>query len=276
MEILDGKRHDGAAKRLQAEWIVSLLNGGKHWGWLDHSADPKMFTPEQVRRGDRAFIKALRALVNQWIDSGKDPNGVEEPLTRDVNKIPPGYTQPLFEVLLAWLNRNTPKPALMRSGKVAIVMQSPIVWELDENGRVKYLEPERYAEECAVFHLKELLDLSGAHRVAHCNNPECGRYYLRGRLFKKPIKRGTYCGRCEGAGSVERTRASREARRRKLVNLAGDFWDSWKPTHRHGRKPDWVAKQMNKRSGSAITGRWVSRNLRAIETEVERRQHAKS
>ena len=274
MQVLDGKRHDRAAQRSELARIVGWLNGGKHWGWLDHSAEPKIFTPEQIRRGDAAFTKAFRALMDQWIDSGKD--GGEEPLTRYVNKVPPGYTESLLDVLRAWLNRNMPKPMLMNSGKIAIGLQPPSLWELDENGRVKYLEPEKYAEECAVFHFAELLDLPGAHRVARCNNPECRRYYLRGRLFKKKIKRGTYCGTCDGIGSVERTRVSRGARKQKQINLAANFWDEWKPTRRHGRKSDWIAQQMNKRAGSTLTGRWVSRNLKAIEIEVERRKHAKS
>jgi hypothetical protein len=221
-------------------------------------------------------MKEFRALVEQWIDSGKDSNGIEQPLTRNVRKVPPGYTESLFDVLLAWLGRHTPKPVLTNSGRIAISLGSPSISELDENGRVRYLDPEHYAKECAIFHFKELLDLAGAHRLARCNNPKCGRYYLRRRLRKAEIKRGTYCGECSGVGSVVRTRASRGVRAQKLVNLAVDVWDQWKPTHRYGKKSDWVAKQINKRSDAVITGKWVSQNQRAIESELERRKHAKS
>lgn len=277
MEILDGKRHDKKSERFHLDHSVYLLNGGRHWGWLDHSAEPKNFTPQQIKRGNEVFTKAFRALVNQWIDSGKDARGIESPLRRYVNKAPRGYTEPLLEVLRLWLVRNMPKLVLMQSGKVAIAVQPPNHWELDEHGLVKYLEPGKYAKECAIFHFKELLDTPGANRLARCNNPECSRpYYLRRRLPRKAeIKRGTYCGNCAGAGSMKRTKVSREVRRQKLVNLAADSWNDWKPTRLHGKKSDWVAQQMNKQSDSAITGRWISRNLKAIEIEVERRKHAK-
>ena len=275
MEILDGKSHTKSARRSQLEWIVWLLNEGKHWGWLDHASNPLNLKPEQLRRADEVFMKQFRALVEQWIESGKDSNGIEQPLTRNVRNVPSGYAEPLFGVLLAWLGRHTPKPVLMNSGKIAISLCSPSISELDENGRVRHLDPEHYAKECAIFHLKELLDLAGAHRLARCNNPKCGRYYLRRRLRKAEIKRGTYCGECSGAGSVARTRVSREGRAQKLVNLAVQVWDQWKPTHRYGKKSDWVAKQINKRSDAAITGKWVSQNRTAIEIEQERRKHAK-
>jgi hypothetical protein len=167
-----------------------------------------------------------------------------------------------------------PTPVLMQTGKVAIAVQSPSHWELDERGLVKYLEPGKYAEECAIFYFKELLDTPGAHRVSRCNNPECSRpYYLRRRLPREAeIKRGTYCGKCAGIGSVARMRISRESRKQKMISLAADFWDGWKPTNRQGKRPDWVAKQVNRQSHATITGKWVSQNLRAIEMELERKR----
>jgi len=275
VDILDGKRHDKAVQPFHLGRIVNFLNGGKHWGWLSEAETAKHYQPEQVKQADILFTKRLRALVDQWIGSGKDREGIESPLNRNVNAVPTGYTQPLFDVLSAWLNRNMPTPALMRSGKIAIIAQPPKDRTTDEHGLVKFRDPEEYGNECAIFHFKELLDTPGAHRVGRCNNPKCRRYYVRRRLRKAEIKRGTYCGNCTAAGSVERMKRSREARKQRLVSLAADRWDDWKQTRRYGEKADWVARQMNKLSDRAITAKWVTRNRLAIEAEVERRKHAK-
>jgi hypothetical protein len=137
--------------------VVGYLNGGKHWGRLDHPDVAKGYALETRQQADELFASSLRALADQWIDSGKDSKDIEEPLTRNVNKIPPGYAEPLFDVLSAWLGRNMPKPALMRTGKIAIIVQSPNLATLD---------PQFYARECAIYWFKELLDspgLTGSH-----------------------------------------------------------------------------------------------------------------
>lgn len=279
MQILDGKRHDKAAQPLHLGHIVTLLNGGKHWGWLSHPETAANYLPEQIELADAFFTKSFRMLVDQWIDSAKDSEGIETPLNRNVVTVPPGYTQPLFDVLLAWLNRgNWPEWGLMRDGKIAISVQPPKEWTKDELGLARFRDPEEYADDCAIFHFKELLDTPGAHRVGRCKNAECRKpYYVRRRLRKAEIKRGTYCDKCVGASSVERTRISREAHKQKLVSLAADSWDEWKPARRVGKQSDWVAKQVNKKLplSKHVEGKWVSQNREAIETEVKRRKHAK-
>jgi hypothetical protein len=231
MEILDGKRHDKAALPHHLSLAVFFLNGGGHWGMLDWGMLNAPQKSEDVKRGDAVFLKTFRALVNQWIDSGKDGEGIESPLRRNVNEVPGGYEVPLYEVMLGWLNRNLPKPALMRNGKIAILAQSPKLWTTDDRNLVKYRDPEEYARECAIFQFKELLELPGANRLACCNNPRCGRYYLRIRLRKKEIKRGAYCGKCVAIGAVERTKISRNARKQELIELAANVWPpDWKPT----------------------------------------------
>jgi hypothetical protein len=276
VEILDGKRHDKSAQSHHLNWAIQLLNGGEHWGFLSHPDVAKEFTPEALKRADVMFSRSFRALANQWIDSGVEEE-IESPLTRNIRKVPPGYTEPLFDVLYAWLNRNMPRPALMNNGKIAILAQPPNYWTTDERGLVKYLEPEEYAKECAVFQFKELLDTAGAHRLSRCNNPECGRLYLRSRLCKKEIKRGTFCADCAGKGSQVRTRATRERRKQELIELAAEYWIQWNVASRRGKQSEWAALKMNRdrklreEMRITITGKWVSRNREAIEIEVAKR-----
>ena len=265
MDILDGTRD---RDRWLPDWVVGFLNGEKHWGLLDHPNVGKHYSPETRQQADELFAKSLHALANQWIDSGKDSEGIEEPLKRDVSRILPGDTQPLFDVLSDWLGRNMPKPALMRTGKVAILVDPPNLGALD---------PRFYARECAVYWFKELLDTPGAYRVARCKNPACQIYYLRGRLQKSAIKRGTYCRHCGGAASTERTRSSRESCKRRLIDLAADFWPGWKPTGQNLKQSNWVAAKMKRKLGTniQITGKWVTQNRKAIETEVKLREQAR-
>jgi hypothetical protein len=194
-----------------------------------------------------------------------------------VRKVPPGYREPLFDILSRWLNRNMPSPALMNTGRIAIWAQAPNYQTTDERGLVKNRDPEEYAEECAIYHLKELLDTPGAHRLARCANPECLRLYLRKRLRKKEIKRGTFCADCAGKGSQVRTRATREARRQMLIVLASDYWDEWEAGRKRLARSRWIALKVNRRTGikgayPPITGKWVSQNCEAIERESERRR----
>jgi hypothetical protein len=274
VEILDGKWHGRAAQPFHLARIVGFLNGGRHWGWLSHPETARNYQPEQIERADRLFVKSFRALVDQWIDSGKQAGGTESPLSRNVNAVPPGSTQPLFDVLATLLRRNWLRPVLLRTGKFAIQVQRPSDYTMDGDGRVRYRDPEEYAKECSISHFAELLDTPGANRVGRCNNPKCGRYYIRRRLRKSEIKRGSFCLNCVGAGSVQRTRASREERKQRLVNLAADCWRDWQPQRRFGKQTNWVAAQINKRSDAAITGKWVSQNLAAIKGEIEHRKSA--
>ena len=282
MEILDGQRHDRRAERLKVQRIASLLNGGHHWGRLAHPLAAQHYAPEMRQQANKAFTKSLCALVDQWIDSGKGSNG-EVPSKRDVNAIPPGYDESLYDVLLAWLRRNMPKTALLGTGKVGVIDQPPSMLALDAEGRARYLslsELKVYARECAIYHFKELLASPSALCLSRCGNPRCAApYYVRARVRKKEIKRGAYCRNCTGVGSAERVRLGRQVQKQMLIELAADVWGGFRPTDRHPRKVDWVADEIKKRNRALdivpITGKWVSQNQKAIETEMERRKHAK-
>lgn len=252
-----------------------MLNGGPAWGWLDFPGVAEQFDPEALKRADAKFLKSFRALVNQWIDSGIN-NGIESPLTRNVRAVPSGYSETLFDILYRWMNRNMPLPALMNTGRIAILTREPNYYTTDERGLVKHLDPEEYAEECAIYHFEQLLDNHGAHRVARCANPKCRRLYLRRRMRKKEIKRGTFCADCTGKGSQARTRATRENRKQILVTFAADYWKEWEAGRKRGERSHWIATRVNRRIGAKgrfqpITGRWVTQNRAEIELEVSKR-----
>ena len=279
MEVLDGKNHSRWAQPYHLTRLVRLLNGGPGWGWLDFRGVAEQFDLDSCRRANEKFLGSFRSLVSQWIDSGiKD--GIESPLTRDVRAVPSGYREPLFDILYRWMNRNMPRPALMNSGRIAILTQQPKYYTTDERGLVKYLDPEQYAEECAIYHFEELLDTPGAHRVARCANRDCGRLYLRRRMRKKEIKRGTFCVSCLGKGSQARTRASRESRKRALIAFAAEYWKEWETGRKRADRSSWIATRVNRRIGTKarfqpVTARWATQNRAEIEREVSARRDEK-
>jgi len=278
VQVDDGQRHDkiGESKFGQGgkmRLLGKLLNDerDRRWGSLAQPEIAKKYEPNAIRRANAEFTRFLRALADQWIDSGKKSGGTESPLSRDVNAVPAGCSVPLFDLLQAWLERNRPQPKVMRgSGKITVPVRLPSLGDR---------EPEFYARECAVFWFQELLlESPYSFHLSRCSNPGCRVYYFRSRLLKVEFKRSAYCGKCVGAGSVERTRRSREARKNNLVSLAADSWSAWTSTGRGlGRQSEWVARNMNKklRSDLRVTGKWVSQNRSDIEKEVERRKRAK-
>lgn len=256
MQILDGKNHRrGAYEKSVGERVVHYLNGGKHWGHLDFV--PDAHAPEAIEGANVLFLTTLQALVDQWIDSGIDPIEVEAPSRRYVRGLPEGYSVSLFDVLLGWLGRNMPKPALKNGGTIAIIDQRP---------NVNALDPETYAREMAILYLKELLESPALHRLNRCKNSECKKYFVRTRERKSEFKRGIYCGECELVGAAERTRLSRQRRKNQQLDVAAEAWLRWKESNRLPSQSTWVASQVNQKFPRlpGIKAKWVTQNKREI------------
>jgi hypothetical protein len=259
MQILDGKNHrHGAYDKIALDVILSYLNGGRHWGRLILPDFARKYTREEIIRTDAEFLKTLRALVDQWIDSGINEDGIETPSSRYVRGLPKGYSESLFDILHRWLGRNMPKTVLMNEGKIGILDQRPNLYG--------ELELDAYAHESAIFYLKELLECPAPHRLGKCRNPKCRTYFIRKRARNGEIKRGTYCGKCQLIGASERTRLSRQRRKNQQLDAAAKVWRQWKKSNSYPNRSEWVAKQVNKqvRSGTPIQAKWVTQNKKTI------------
>jgi hypothetical protein len=263
MEILDGKNR-GPYKEFLIGQVVEYLNGrGRYWGRIHHPVVAKNYDSGELRSADVVFCATLRALVDRWIDSGIDERGVERPSGRNLEGVPTGHAEPLIQILGGWLSRHAPLPSLNRNGTIAIVPQQP-----SYHG----LTTEAYAREMAIYYFKELLAVPSPHRLGRCANPHCvAPYFVRKRERNKAIKRSTYCGSCRLKGGAERTRLSRESKKRDQLRIAANAWVMWKPSHRYGKQSHWVAVQVNKACGTAITSKWVNQNLKSILKFVEDR-----
>ena len=148
--------------------IVRILNNERFMGCLPPAAFPASYTSLEIERANTEHLGSLRAMVNQWIDSGKDGDGHESPITRDLRAVPPGWTVPLLDVVMDWLRRNRPITVLYPDGKLACEMSEPermSAWRADAR-----LSPEDLAREVAVFVFQDLLNTPGSGRLACCNN----------------------------------------------------------------------------------------------------------
>jgi hypothetical protein len=256
MRIFDGKNHHrGAYDRIALDVVLELLNGREYWAWIKLPPTSTNYTPEELLRADEVFLSTLRALVDQWINSGIRDDGTEMPSSRYVRPAPKGYSESLFEVLHGWLGRNMPKPALLSNGQIAIIDQRPELYPLDVDS---------YARETAIYYLKELFECPAPSRLGKCRN--CGTYFARKRERRGQIKRGTYCGKCELIGAVERTRLSRQLRKNLQLEAAARAWPQWTKSHSHPNQAEWVARQVNKqvRTGVRIQAKWVTQNRKRI------------
>lgn len=259
MQILDGKNHKGGYDKLFQELIVALLNcEWRNWGVLSWTHPEKRPTAEQFDRATEIFHAELRGLVDQFIQTGTDSDGVETPTNRRVRAAVNEPPIPIFDALYEWFTRNQPRPALNSDGTIFILAGQPMYTDQS---------PEQYGHDMAVYYFQELLASPLWSRIGRCANPTCARYFMRQRQRKTAIKRGSYCGKCSLVGAAERTRRSREKRKSAMLEVAAQAWKD--STNRRLRmdRATWIAKRVNRVFGKVqfVRSKWVNQNRKAIE-----------
>ena len=211
--------------------------------------------PSEIRPAARLeFSSALRALVDQWIDSGKS-DGTEEAWKRNIKWQPPNGQKPIVETLSDYGRRNPPHAETRDDGRFDI-------WMLPAPSASK--SPLRRARDMALYHFVCLLDYPRRERLSRCD--ECGTYFFRSRAPRKdtPIYHGTFCDRCKNKGGAKRTVDSRSRQTKEKIGWASDCWPKWMKWK--GLRSAWVAEQVNRRvvrhpiCWGTVTGKWVTRH----------------
>jgi hypothetical protein len=228
--------------------------------------------PEQFAKAEAEFDAVLRRCFDQWIDSGKSgvDRIVDSAEDRSIRAVPPGYEQPLLDVLTEWSTSERLGVMFDKSGRTIIIYP-----HLDVDGIVK--TPRMAGRNYAIGWFKRLLDLPDCLRLARCT--DCRMYFAYTKKPKGAAKNGTFCDDCKSAGGRHRMRSTREHRKATLISIASEFWPKWQPMPRYGKRSVWVAQQVNRctsKNAQAlpnITGKWITQNQVAIEEEVERRKH---
>jgi hypothetical protein len=228
----------------------------------------------QVEERDSAiaeFKSTLRGLVDQWIDSGKTNQTVagDTPAQRSITWRSPLYPKALFETLVKFWDRNSPRVIVELNGS----------WTLQVGPKPQSAASQdslHMAREFAIFEFARLLDSTSPERLYRCDG--CGKYFVRERTPRKetPIYHGSFCEKCTDKGGARRTVDSRNRRTREMIGWAADAWAKWAPSRRYGTQSEWVAKQVTVKlpRGKSIKINWVTHHQPEIEAEVERREHA--
>jgi len=278
VEVIGGWTKRGM--RVYPEFLASLLNGRRRGETIGKLAGMSVLTSDATGAAQEAmaavgaeFLSTLRALVDQWIESGRPQReGGENPWERSVRVSTQRYPRPIIDTLRNYHARNPPTVLLMGDGRFGVTSDPRRAWPLPE------LKPETMLARARDFAISEfvmLLDSPSRERLFKCDG--CGTYFVRLRAPKKdvPIKKGTFCEKCKSAGGARRMGDTRRDKKLEMLKVAADAWGKWRYSHRHPDQREWVAREVNKRCGTKIRRKWVSQNLQKVLECVEALNNAK-
>ncbi len=255
-----------AAKAVPAH-VAALLNRPI----MEFAAGIRPLRGEEHEAAVAEFKSTLRALVDQWIESGRANVTVtgDEPLKRDVIWRSPLYPKALFETVVARFWEAHPS-------RVTVEPNGSLVQQVGIPESAGSEDSLRWAREKAIFEFARLLDSPSPQRLSRCDG--CGRYFVRQRVPVKAIYHGTFCAKekCKHKGGAKRIVDRREQLARDKIRWAADALVKWKPGKRCGEKKDWIRKTVNEELRmlglDPIEVNWVTWHQEDIEAEVERRK----
>jgi hypothetical protein len=150
---------------------------------------------------DGGLSATLTRWVDEWLDSGRTQEGVDDPRTRDFKRAH-NVDQAAYEF--------TDRQKVWFMGG----SQNLELWL-----RQPFLEPEDLAREQLVLFLLSNLRF----KLAKCRREGCGQYFVL-KHWKRTYRRGTVCGSCQRSRSLESaaqaTAEDRRAAQEKLYTLA--------------------------------------------------------
>jgi hypothetical protein len=243
--------------------------------------------PQSIKTAEASMVAMMRQLTDLWIDSGKDDSNrdVDTPADRNAEKIPPRHSKSLKWLLeKQFLNTHARWTEIGPDGKLNIIDAPPIFNSDFLQEDVQNHALQGFGQETAMYWFVKFLNSPYSRLIARCDH--CNSYFARTR--ERAVKTGVFCLKCNGEGSLKRTKSSRLRRKQELVKYAADSWEQQVPNSRQGSRSKWVAEKVNLRTENIavkaarkseshypiITGRWVTQHQSEIEAEVKRRNHA--
>jgi hypothetical protein len=212
---------------------------------------------EHDSRVAKFYICCLRALVDAWIESGRDREHEdhEDPCARHL-------TMPLQNALNHWAGERHPELSFQESGKPVLELPASRMRNDDA--------PFRAAWENALQYFAQFLDSPDRYLIAKCRNQACTYYYAQ-RMPRGPLKYGTYCPahrqQASAARSVYRSRSDLKKTRLKI---ARSLWGKWPPSAKSEKQQrSWLVEKLNEKQdpdNPPIKINWVTRNLEEIAT----------
>jgi hypothetical protein len=235
----------------------------------------------RLRKTDVSPAAQLRLYVDEWLDTGVDTKEGEDPSARDLTKAP--------NACAAVRRFASKEPLRLEPVNNGLRLRFPSVQ------RGPFLVPPEPLIDMAdrLFSLFLLCDWRA--RLAKCRRVGCGRYFEL-KQWNRLYKKGTLCGKCARARSLESavraTSEVREAAGRELYRLAsrrfGKRLLKTKDWHRDRQFRTTIVDFLNAQIEGAdslktvyphgITGKWLSRsnNRNGIEKAARGEAHAES
>jgi hypothetical protein len=264
----------GADEKTVPDYVADFLNGKRKRWVVNHVYGLRRPSSEDQDAMFATFRKALRDLINPWIDSGRTVYEEKQSETPSERK----RTFAINETLRSFWDRNPLRVEVDIDG-------GPMVARVDPRRPVVMTQQDalgRAADYGVAWFARLLLESESPERLFRCDGDGCGTYFTRIPTPKKgvPIKRGVFCEGCKNKGGARRTGAHREGQKGQMLKVAAEWWPQWTPTTRRNRsRADWIVGKMNEhcraKGMKLITKKWVTQNQAAIEEQISRREHAK-
>jgi len=217
---------------LDREKFLALLNG--RLGALGHATDwaGRLF----LEMEDSKAGPQLRRHIDEWIDTGVEKDGVEDPRTRNLTGAPNARSA------IRRFNRARPVELTVTADGLSVSFLQTSQLPTNAGGLMQRVGlPEQTAQDAADRFLA-LFFLSPEHeKLAKCRRVECGRYFEL-RRWNQIYKRGTFCPECTRARSLEsaalHTSHARKVAERELYRLVAKRFST-----RIAEDPKWQEKQ---------------------------------
>ena len=278
LAYLNGTRNFGRdlkfSVKAQYQLALEKPENPANQGWCDVAA--VVFKPapgaDYIEAGEQ-FTVNLKRYVDQWIGSGFNPDGSEEPFKRDLNRMALGDRQDLGVFLNRWLDANHARSILFSTGEI----RQSYTWRSSftvEDKKTPAAEADDELARQLIFFLQSPL----RGNLTQCAKPSCRIYYVRNKL-RQYYKRSTFCATCRSSASARRRMEEKRggARDRALATAAFAL-NAWKEIDEGTRMEYGLDERAYIAAAMADLGRkrtWVSRNMTEIERIAERTSNAK-
>jgi hypothetical protein len=246
--------------RIDPKYLLFSLNGKRDFG---AELGPNALGSREG--ATELFLSELRALVDEWLDSGRstlpgEGGKIEEPPKRNLENAPRAY-----EAMNGWLISERFSGLASTSGEITFTFGFK---EMRPDGPI---EDAAYKEACRIFVL--LMQSPERYKLFKCADISCG-YYLLDKP-RKQYKRETHCA--EHRHRVSALRGTRESRNREneaLFKTAVAAMKAWRKlserekAKKHKTEKEYIADEINLRHSKG--GNWVTRNLGRLIREIDK------
>jgi hypothetical protein len=219
---------------------------------------------EEYERAEQVLTEALHSFMNEWIDSGKNASGQEEPPKRSLvyrrNTDGALLHAAAFHAVSRYLQRHPPQLSVFEGNEIGAVFAE------ETPQRTGPDDPTAEAREEAARLFVHFMDSDARWQIARCHF--CKEYFYPKRV-QGLYQRGAFCEACRTKNSVDH---GRREWRKKVLELAAEAYPKWKAAY--GPRQRWVAMQVNGKlkpgeKRISASGRWVTENDANIQAMAQ-------